>query len=235
MKHQRTVLILSAMCLASSCSAPKDQSIVVSQARAPGLACDFSDATKYVEGGAVDLAAFGPASSYYQVFGWENDLEDISVSVSGSQITTDTPNTFIATTIQDVYQLVGAATSPPTGFVSISATIPPGGTSTQNSVGVYLLTQEAAQAICGPSTLTDNCPGVGGTSQTLLVTFQIMGTLVGGGGTSTNPITYPITLFNSGNTMPGTGGQLVEPWVCATGQPQTTACNVPGRDITYCP
>jgi len=237
MRHGLNLFILVAMSFGAACSAPKDQSIIVSVARAPGLACDFSDNTKYVEGGSIDLAAFGAASSYVQILGWENDLQNISVNVSGTQITSNTPNTFVATTIQDSYVLVGG-TNPPTGFVSISATIGPGGTPLNNTVGVFLLTQQAAEAICGPPTASENCPGLpaGSATQTLLVTFQIIGTLVGGGAASTNPITFPLTLFNSGGTQPADpANPTLEPWVCVAGAiPQTTTCNIPGRDITFC-
>jgi hypothetical protein len=235
MKRRFVVSAFSALLLGSACSAPKDQSIIVTQARAPGTECEFTDATIYVEGGQVDMAAFGPASSFYQVFGWENDLQDISVTVGGQQITSNTPNTFIATAIQDSYVLVNG-TNPPTGFVNISATIAPGGTPITNTVGVFLLTTEAAQAICGVPLGTDNCPGVPiGFSKNLLVTFQLIGTLVGGGSAATNPVTFPITLFNSGNTMPNPASPDTEPWICASGNPQVDTCGVPGRTITYCP
>jgi hypothetical protein len=237
MKRRLLQLILPVTLLGAACSAPKDQSIIVTQARAPGLACDFSDPTKYVESGQIDLAAFGAASSFIQIFGWENDLQDIGVNVNGSQITTETPNTFIATAIQDTYVMVGG-TSPPSGFVNISATIAPGGVPATSDVGVYLLTQEAAQTICGNPTATENCPGLaaGSPSATLLVTFQIMGTLVGGGQAQTNPITFPLTLFNSGNTVPSDPAvPTLEPWVCKVGGPQVDSCGIPGRSLPYCP
>lgn len=255
MKHRYpTVTLLLVSTALGSCTSPPDQSIIVSEARAPGSICDFSDATLYVESAAVDLAAYGAQSSYVQVFGWENDLENISVTVT-QQITSETPNTFIATTIEDNYTLLGAPTTagtPPNGLVSISATIPPGGTPTANTVGVYLLTQAAMQAICGDPTLTENCPGfpAGTPSATLLVKFQITGALVGGGATSTNPIIYPVYLFNHGNTVPPSrqvgptlpdGGATfvvdptIEPWDCAPNSvSEVTSCNVPGRDIAYC-
>jgi hypothetical protein len=218
--------VLPALLLASACSAPPDQSIIVTVARAPGQACDFSDSTLYVESGALDLSVLPIYQSYYQVFSWENDLENISVTVN-SQITTDTPNTFVATTIKDSYVLVGGV-SPPSGLVSISATIAPGATPTSNSVGVFLLTADAVAAICGAPTALDNCPGFTSTgTETLLVTFQIAGALVGGGAAQTNPITFPLQLFKGGHVKPdGT---------CATGyMAQTTTCGIPGRDIPYC-
>jgi hypothetical protein len=227
MKHRLTaVSILPALLLGSACSAPPDQSIIVSSARAPGQACDFSDSTKYVEGGALDLSVPPLFQSYYQVFSWENDLQNISVTVN-TQITTETPNTFIATTIKDNYVMVGG-TSPPNGLVSITAAIFPGATANTNSVGVYLLTNDAVRAICGNPTLIDNCPAFGGGPSTLLVTFQIAGALVGGGAAQTNPVTFPLTLFKGGNFDPATG-------MCKTGYSAvTTSCGIPGRDIPYC-
>jgi hypothetical protein len=219
------VWVLPALLLASACSAPPDQSIIVSVARAPGTSCNFSDSTLYVESGALDLSVPPIFQSYFQVFSWENDLENISVTVN-TQITTDTPNTFVATTIKDNYVMVGGV-NPPAGLVSISATIAPGATASSNSVGVYLLTADAAAAICAP-TAVDNCPGFkSNTSATLLVTFQIAGALVGGGAAQTNPITFPLQLFKGGHVKPdGT---------CETGfVPQTTSCGIPGRDIPFC-
>ena len=228
------VLMLPAMLFGSACKSPPDQSIIVTLARAPGLACDFSDPTHYVEGGSLDVSVPTDEHSYYQVFGWENDLENISVTVT-SQITSETPNTFIATTIIDQYELVGG-TSPPTGLVSISATIPPGGVPTTNTVGVFLLTQDAMADICGVPAGSDNCPNFpsDGTVQTLLVTFQIAGALVGGGSAQTNPVTYPLTLFK------GLGPGNIPAFDATTGKcipgflPVTTSCGVPGRDEQYC-
>jgi hypothetical protein len=221
----RAVWMLPALLVGSACSAPPDQSIIVSNARAPGLACDFSDATHYVESGALDLSVSPLFQSYFQVFSWENDLENISVTVN-TQITTETPNTFLATTIKDNYVMVGGV-SPPAGLVSIAAAIAPGATTTNSSVGVFLLTANAVATICGGATLLDNCPNFNGNPSTLLVTFQIAGALVGGGAAQTNPVTFPLTLFKGGHVKPdGT---------CETGfAPQTTTCGIPGRDLPYC-
>jgi len=242
MKHRWPIILtLPTLMLGSACTAPPDQSIIVTEARAPGDKCDFSDPTKYVEGGAVDLAALGAFSTYYQVFGWENDLQATGVTVNGQTLTTGTPNTFVATAIKLSYVVVGGGLpTPPPGVVNISATIVPGGTPITNTVAVQLLTQEAAQAICGvPSALTPfACPNFpkNHPTVTLLVTFQITGSLVGGGAAQTNPITYPITLSNYGNVDPATG--LCTP-LCPTNQPncyvpQVTSCGVPGRDLPYC-
>jgi hypothetical protein len=226
MKRRLALLsILPVLLLGSACSAPPDQSIIVTSARAPGTNCDFSDSTKYVESGALDLSVPPLFQSYYQVFSWENDLQNISVTVT-TQITSETPNTFIATTIKDNYVMVGG-TSPPNGLVSISASIAPGATANSNSVGVYFLTSAAVQAICGNPTAFDNCPNFAGGPSTLLVTFQIAGALVGGGAAQTNPITYPLTLFKGGNVAPD--GTCIAPAV-----PETTSCGIPGRDIPYC-
>jgi hypothetical protein len=221
--------MLAMTVVVSACSAPPDQSIIVAAARAPGTQCDFSDATLYVEGGSLDLSVPRIFQSYVQVFSWQNDLENISVTVT-SQITTETPNTFIATTIKDSYVLVNGV-NPPDGLVSITASIGPGATFATNDVGVYLLTSEAVQSICGNPTALDNCPGFQPTAaapqETLLVTFQIAGALVGGGAAQTNPVTFPLTLFKGGNVAPD--GTCIPPAV-----PQTTSCGIPGRDIPYC-
>lgn len=229
MKHRISVLLLStAMLIGSACTAPSDQSIIVANARFPGTECDFSNASLYVESGALDLSVLPIYQSYYQAFSWENDLEDISVTVT-SQITSETPNTFIASTINDSYNLVGGA-SPPSGLVSISAAIQPGGTFENNYVGVYLLTAEAVTSICGPPLLdgTDNCPNFDASKQqTLLVTFTLSGALVGGSAAATNAVTFPIYLFKGGHVAPNGS--------CDTGYvAQTTSCGVPGRDIPYC-
>ncbi len=42
-------LFLPALVLVSACTAPPDQSLIVTVARAPGDKCDFLDKTKYVE------------------------------------------------------------------------------------------------------------------------------------------------------------------------------------------
>jgi hypothetical protein len=141
------VWVLPALLLGSACSAPPDQSIIVTAARAPGPTCEFTDSTLFVEGGAIDLAASGAASSYFQIFGWENDLENISVTVT-QQITTETPNTFVATTIKDSYVMVGGA-SPPPGLVSISATIAPGGTPQTAGDPNHLWSSDRARELSG--------------------------------------------------------------------------------------
>ena len=241
MKRRFSVaLLLPAMLFASACKAPPDQSIIVSSARAPGLACDFSDATKYVEGGLLDVAVPAQLQSYFQVFSWENDLQNISVTVT-SQITTATPNTFIATTIVDNYNLVGGK-SPPQGLVSISAAITPGALPASNSVGVFLVDQTAIGDICGtplvfgnatcggkgqPACAVDNCPNFTGGSSTLLVTFQIAGALVGGGAAQTNPVTFPVTLFK-GNLVDTNGACWQDPaFPKVKTIPITTTCNWP--------
>lgn len=255
MKHVRPFLLSLSALLLGSCTAPPDQSIIVTEARAPGQACDFSDPTKYVEGGAIDLAAFGENSTYIQIFGWENDLQNISVSVNGQQITSETTNTFIATSIKLNYQVVGATIpTPPPGVVNVSATIPPGGTPSTNTVGVYLLDQTAAQTICGPPEYVlpdggyaglllpdggltqfqdggtgESCPGLpaGSPSVNMLVTFQLSGALVGGGAAQTNPVTFPLTLSNYGGVA--YNGNCKPGYI-----PQETTCNIPGRDLPYC-
>jgi hypothetical protein len=215
---RRHLVLLPMLAAAAACTAEKDISIVVTAARAPGDTCGFTDPTLYVEGGAIDMSVFGPASSYFQVFSWESQLQQISTTVNGDTIASSQANTFIANRVQLSYILVGG-TNPPNGLINMSATIVAGATPDKNSVGVELLTPEAAQA--------GNTATLAGGSQTLLVTFQIAGNLVSGASSMTNPITYPLTLFRSGydaatNTCPP--GETTH----------VTSCNIPGRDIPYC-
>ncbi|HXX30690.1 MAG TPA: hypothetical protein VEJ89_08230 [Myxococcaceae bacterium] len=218
---RRFLLLLPALVAAAGCSAEKNLSIVVSAARAPGTNCDFSDPTKYVEGGAVDMSVFGGASTYFQVFSWESQLQQISTTVNGDQISGAQANTFISTYVQLSYILVGGS-NPPTGIINMSASITAGATPDKNSVGVELLTPQAATA--GYNAALAN-PGA---SQTLLVTFAIFGNLVGGGSSQTNPVTFPLTLFYG---IPPVAGTLTCP---ANTTSQMTSCGIPGRDIQYC-
>ena len=226
---RRHLLLLPLVAAAAACSAQPSISVVVTAARAPGDNCDFSDPTKYVEGGAVDMSVFGAASSYFQVFSWESQLQQISTTVNGDVIASSQANTFVANRVELSYILVGG-TNPPNGLINMSATITAGATPDKNSVGVELLTGDAAAAAAAVVT-----PG---TSTTLLVTFQIAGNLVSGASASTNPITFPLTLFSCDPAA------LNHNCAAATQQPlscpqpnyhsQTTTCNIPGRDIAYC-
>jgi hypothetical protein len=221
------LLLVSAAVLAPACSATKDNSIVVTSARAPGDKCDFGDPTLYVESGAIDIAAFGNASSYVQVFSWENDLQQISTTVNGDTISGPTLNTFIATQVNLSYVLVGAATSPPPGINNMNATITAGATPDKNSVGVEFLTQQAATFL--NAAIPVPAPGGITPSQTLLVTFQIVGALVGGSAAATNPVTYPLTVFKATPPDPGT---LTCP---GTTNPHFfSTCGIAGRDGPYC-
>ena len=217
-------LLLSVAVVAPACSATKDNSIVVSSARAPGDKCDFGDPTLYVESGSVDIAAFGAGSSYVQVFSWENDLQQISTTVNGDTISGATLNTFISTQVNLSYVLVGG-TNPPPGIVNMNATITAGGTPDKNSVGVEFLTQQAAQTL--NAAIPDPAPGGITASQTLLVTFQIVGALVGGGAAATNPVTFPLTVFKATPPVAGVCPGTTTPHSFST-------CGIPGRDGPYC-
>ncbi len=232
-------ILLAVPLLLESCTAPANQSIIVAEARAPGTSCNFTDPTMYVENGAVDMSVYGTNSSYYQVYSWQNDLENISVTYGNSNITAETPNTFIASRIDLSYQVVGpstkcglqtcpTATAPPPGTINISAAITPGATFSTNSVGVYLMTPEAAQTLYSTvqqAAIQAQAP----ISYTLLVTFDLAGTLVGGGAAATNSVTYPVYLFYGIPPSPR------DSLGCPVGSvSEMTSCNVPGRDIQYC-
>lgn len=224
---RRHLLLLPLLAAAAACTAEKNISIVVTAARAPGDNCDFSDPSKYVEGGAIDMSVFGANSSYFQVFSWESQLQQISTTVNGDTIASSQANTFIANRVELSYILVGG-TNPPNGLINMSASIAAAATPDKNSVGPELLTPEAAQAANTATTPT--------ASQTLLVTFEIAGNLVSGASSATNPVTFPLTLFrcppasaNAGCAAPNSD------LTCPTNyHSQTTSCNVPGRDIAYC-
>ncbi len=221
------VLMLAQLPLLPACTAPSNQSIIISSALAPGGSCNFQDFTLYVEGGSLDMSVYKTNSSYYQVFAWENDLQNISVNYNGTNITEDTPNTFIANRIELTYDFVGQA-NPPPGIINFSAAIFPGALPTTNSVGVYLLTPAAADFVY-PIVRDAAIAAQEAKSFTLNVTFDLAGTLVGGGAAATNPITYPITLFYGIAPFPA------YTLSCPNGStPETTSCNIPGYNLPYC-
>ena len=221
------LLLLPLLAAAAACTAEKNISIVVTAARAPGDNCDFPDPSKYVEGGAIDMSVFGPNSSYFQIFSWESQLQQISTTVNGDTIAGPQANTFIANRVELTYLLVNG-TNPPNGLINMSASIAAGATSDKNSVGPELLTPDAAQAADAATTV--------GASQTLLVTFQIAGNLVSGASSATNPVTFPLTLFRC--PPAALNAECAAPksdLTCPTNyHSQTTSCNIPGRDIAYC-
>src|SRR5208283_4407628 len=145
-----------------------------------------------------------------------------------SNITAETPNTFIANRIDLSYQLSPAAATPPPGTINISAAITPGATFSTNSVGVYLVTPEAASVLY-PIVRNAAIAAQAPISYTLLVTFDLAGTLVGGGAAATNTITYPVYLFYGIPPSPRDSLSCPEGTI-----PQVTSCNIPGRDIQYC-
>jgi hypothetical protein len=226
------LLTLLAVPLLPSCTAPSNQSIIITTARAPGGSCGFTDSTLYVENGSLDLSVYQNNSSYYQVFSWENDLEDISVTYGNSNITTDTPNTFIANRIDLSYALLGppgvAVPAVADGIINVQAAIFPGATATTNSVGVFMLTPAAVETVLPvvkAQAILEQRP----VSFTLLVTFDLAGTLVGGGAAQTNTITFPLYLFYG--IPPSPPNSLNCP---AETTPEVTSCNFPGYNLQYC-
>jgi len=211
---------LLAVVVLSACSAD-DLNIVVLSARAPGSSCDFSDDTKYVARGSLDLAPYSISGGtpvvtdqYYQVFSWQNNLTSNPISVNGQVVDPGTGNSFIADTVVYSYQYSDPSVTLANESQNIRAVITAGGKSTDNSVPADLIQPQAFAAING-STAIDTA------SQTLLVTLQYFGKLAAGGSTkNTNKVTFPLTIYRSAALVDCTGGKV----------PNGGVCGVPGRD-----
>jgi len=213
-------LIATAMLLLAACSADP-LNILVLSARAPGDQCEFDDDTVYVSRGSLDLTPFVVGTStfvqnrYYQVFGWQNNLQPAPISVGGQVIDPGTGNSFIADSIVYEYQYSDPSVVLTTETANMHAVISAGGQSTDNSVPADLIQPQAFSAING-STAIDS------SSQTLLVTFQIFGRLAAGGSKYTNKVSFPLTIRRLSTT----------PVSCPTGQIiNGGVCGFPGRDI----
>lgn len=209
----------------AACSADP-QNIVILAARAPGDKCDFSDNTKYVEGGSVDFRPYligtppntviVSTASYGQVFAWENNLQPLELNVNGQIIDPGNGNDFIADSVVYEYQYTDPSVTLPSELQNIHATIAAGAKDEDNTVGASLI-QPGAGAAIGASTLIDTVP------QTLLVTFQLFGKLVAGQPKFTNKVSFPVTVYRSSTT----------PLDCANPNglvPNGGVCGIPGRD-----
>jgi hypothetical protein len=213
-------LIATALLLLAACSADP-LNILVLSARAPGDDCTFDDDTVYVSRGSLDLTPYVDGTStfvqnrYYQVFGWQNNLQPNPLSVGGQVVDPGTGNNFIADSIVYEYQYSDPSVVLATEAANMHAVISAGGQSTDNSVPTDLIQPQAFSAING-STAIDS------SSQTLLVTFQIFGRLAAGGSKYTNQVSFPLTIRRLSTT----------PVACPPGQViNGGACNFPGRDI----
>ena len=210
--------------LLAACSADP-LNVVVLAARAPGDKCDFSDNTKYVEGGSVDFRPYiiGTApnqivaftGSYGQIFAWENNLQPLELSVNGQIVDPGTGNDFIADSVVYEYRYTDPNVVLATESENIHATIAAGAKPDTNTVGANMIQPQAASAI-GNSTTIDT------SAQTLLVTFQIFGKLVAGTSKYTNKVSFPVTVYRSSTTPLDCPSQGL---VINGG-----VCNIPGRD-----
>jgi len=206
--------------LLAACSADPNH-VVILNARAPGQNCDFSDDTKYVTDGSLDLRPYLEGgvtlatTQYRQIFSWENNLQRIQTSVNGQVLDNGTGNDFIADSIVYEYQYTDPSITLATETANLRAVITAGAQTTNNSVGADLI-QPAASAAIANSTAIDT------KAQTLLVTFQIFGKLVAGNSLHTNKVTFPVSVVRSSTTPLDCGALGLVP----NGGP----CGIPGRD-----
>lgn len=210
--------------LLAACSA-NPLSVVVLSARAPGDKCDFSDNTKYVQGGSVDFRPYviGTApnqvivstGSYGQIFAWENNLQPILLQVNGQTVDNGTGNDFIADSVVYEYQYSNPSVVLATESQNMHAALAAGAKPEDNTVGADLIQPQASSAIGGSTTIDTS-------AQTLLVTFQIFGKLVAGTPKYTNKVSFPVTVYRSSTTPLDCPSQGL---VINGG-----VCNIPGRD-----
>ena len=205
--------------------------VVVLDARAPGDKCDFSDNTKYVEGGTLDFRPYLVGTPtvathtgfYGQVFGWENNLQSVVTTVNGQPVDNGTGNNFIADSVVYSYQYSDPNVVLPTSETqNIHATINAGGTAQDNTVGISLIPPGASDAI--------NNSTLGPGTQTLLVTFQIFGKIAAGISKHSNKVSFPIYVYRSDTTALDCGAQglLLNGGVCGIpGRDQVVACKKP--------
>jgi len=212
----RVVMLLGPLALLG-CSA--DQlSVVISNARAAGDKCDFTDDTIYVSGGSVDMRPYDvgtppvtfQSASFYQVFSWENNLISVPLVVNGQTVDPGAGNNFVVDTAHFSYQYSGAGQTFEDEIANMRAVISAGGTARDNSVGVELIQPKAAAKLL---TIVNTTP------QTLLVTFWLSGKLTAGSSLNTNKVSFPITVYQSA------AGTLT----CPAGQVPTSTCGEVGR------
>lgn len=221
---KRRMSLLPLALLLAACSADPNQ-IVVLSARAPGDKCDFSDNTKYVSDGSLDLRPYiiGVApnqatvvsTSYFQIFGWENNNQSIETTVNGQVVDNGNGNDFIADSVVYQYQYTDPNVTLATETANMHAVVTAGALATTNTVGADLIQPSAYTAISAST-------GIDTSAQTLLVTFQIFGKLVAGASQHTNKVSFPVTVYRSSTTPLDCPSQGL---VINGG-----ACNIPGRD-----
>jgi hypothetical protein len=217
-------LALPACLLLAACSADP-VSVIVTSARAPGDKCDFSDNTKYVAGGSLDLRPYiiGTApnqivavtTQYFQVFSWENNNQSIQTTVNGQVIDNGSGNTFVADSVVYEYQYSDPSVTLATASANMHAAITAGAQPTDNTVPADLIQPAVFTAINGSSAIDTS-------AQTLLVTFQIFGKLTAGSSQHTNKVSFPVSVYRSSTTPLDCPSQGL---VINGG-----VCNIPGRD-----
>jgi hypothetical protein len=219
----RVALGLLVLALLSACKAD-DLNIVVLSARAPGTNCDFTDDSKYVSRGSLDLTPYVEGTStlvtnqYYQVFSWQNNLTSVPITVNGQVVDPGTGNNFIADSVVYSYQYSDPSVTLANETQNIRAVISAGGNPKDNSVPAELIQPKAFAAINASTAINTS-------AQTLLVTFQYFGQLAAGGSTKyTNKVTFPLTIYRRSTTAVNCAG-LTPPEVVNGG-----VCGVPGRD-----
>ena len=207
--------------------------VVVLNARAPGDKCDFSDNTKFVEGGSVDFRPYitGTApnqvtsvtSFYGQVFAWENNMQAVETTVNGQPVSNGTGNDFIADSVVYEYQYTDPNVVLAPETENVHAVITAGALADNNTVGVSLIQPKASTAI-------GNSAGIDTSAQTLLVTFQIFGKIVAGTSKHTNKVSFPLTVYRSSTTPLDcpSQGLLINGGVCdIPGRDQAISCTKP--------
>ena len=201
-----------AVLLLTGCSADP-LSVVILNARAPGTACDFKDASLFVARGSLDFRPGSVAltSGYFQAFSWENQMQPSPLSVNGQLVDPGGGNDFIGDSIVYEYQYSDPNLVLPTETQNVRESISAGAKPDQNYMGAELIQPNALGAL--DASLTP-------TGQTLLVTFQMFGKLAGGTSKHTNKVSFPLTVYKSDTT----------PITCGTGlKLLTTPCGS-GRD-----
>lgn len=206
--------------------------VVVLSARAPTDKCDYSDDTLYVSGGSVDFRPYktGPlggtaqATNFYQVFSWENNLQKIPLTVNGQVVDPGSGNDFITDTAVYSYRLSDASATIPDQIENLRAIVTAGGDPAKNSAPADLI-QPGAAAILDPV--------LGPVAKTLLVTFHYEGKTAAGASLTTNDVSFPVTVYKSGDTVLDCfGGGFPNP---DGGSPipttlQTGTCGIPGKN-----
>ena len=204
------------------CCSAEPLNIVILSARAPGTSCDFSDDTKYVSRGSLDLAQYSflpdagspeVSDRFYQVFSWENNLQSIPLSVGGQVVDPGSGNEFIADTAVYEYQYSDPSVVLSPEQANMHAVIASGGDSKDNSVPADLLQPKAFAAINASTAINTS-------NQTLLVTFQLSGRTLAGASQVTNKVSFPLTIYRSTTNI----------ITCPTGTQPTGECSTPGRD-----